>query len=282
MPNEEQKSAIDKTRATLAAQTVERDQLIAQLAAMRAQLDQSTRAAGPNDERVPILKREIDDATQQLGQAHDRIREIQNQLGGLIGEWIGDDADGDFSKLDARFPIVLRPVRIETRFDLTPGRPPFLKLRVYPDELFADTHEQPLTAAELKAGTAYWTASKDGENLAAWRDLLAGRPAQRAAGVALATDPKKPTPPGSRAETWTRAAEARVLPDRWVALAYRDGKLVRCGTSSVITDPLALTLNPNSNPNDVEDISRDGLKVARELLWTVDFEHAKEAGMGFE
>ena len=282
MPNEEQQSAIDQTRASLAEQRAERDTLIAQLAAMRAQLEQSARAAGPNDERVPILKREIEDAAQQLGQAHDRIRETQDRLGGLIGEWLGDDSDRDFSQLDARFPIVLLPVRIETRFDLTPGRPPFLKLRVYPDEIFADTHEEPLTPAELAAGTAYWAACKDGENLAAWRDLLAGRPAPRAAWVALATDPKNPTPPGSRAETWTRAAEAHLLPDRWVALAYRGGKLIRRATSSVITDPLALTLNPNANPKDVEDISGDGLTLARELLWTVDFARAKEAGMGFE
>src|SRR5580765_5570899 len=132
MPNEDQRSAIDQTRTSLAEQREERDRLIAQLATMRAQLEQSSRAAGPNDEHVPILKREIDAATQQLGQAHDRIRETQNQLGRLIGEWIGDDADGDFSKLDARFPIVLLPARIEARFDLTPGRPPFLKVRVYP------------------------------------------------------------------------------------------------------------------------------------------------------
>ena len=282
MPNEEQQSAIDQTRASLAEQRAERDTLIAQLAAMRGQLEQSARAAGPNDERVPILKREIEDAAQQLGQAHDRIRETQDRLGGLIGEWLGDDSDRDFSQLDARFPIVLLPVRIETRFDLTPGRPPFLKLRVYPDEIFADTHEEPLTPAELAAGTAYWAACKDGENVAAWRDLLAGRPAPRAAWVALATDPKNPTPPGSRAETWTRAAEAHLLPDRWVALAYRGGKLIRRATSSVITDPLALTLNPNANPKDVEDISGDGLTLARELLWTVDFARAKEAGMGFE
>ncbi|MDQ2659033.1 MAG: hypothetical protein M3Y03_01290 [Verrucomicrobiota bacterium] len=282
MPNDQERSAIEKTRASLTQQRAERDGLIAQLAGMRAQLEQSSRAAGPNDEHVPILQRKIDATTEQLGQAHDRVREIQDRLGGLIGEWIGDDADGDFSKLDARFPIVLLPVRIETRFDLTPGRTPSLKLRVYPDEIFADTHEQPLTPAELNAGNAYWVASKDGENVAAWRDLLAGRPPERAAWVALATDPKNPLTPGARAETWTRAAEARVLPDRWVALAYRDGKLVRRATSSVIIAPLALTLNPNSDPKDVEDISGDGLTLGRELLWTVDFERAKEAGMGFE
>src|SRR5947207_11041969 len=115
MPNDNQRPAIDETRASLTQQREERDALIARLAAMQAQLEQFSRAAGPNDERMPILKREIDQAAQQLDDAHNRFREIQNRLGGLIGEWIGDDADGDFSKLDARFPIVLLPVRIETR-----------------------------------------------------------------------------------------------------------------------------------------------------------------------
>ena len=41
----------------------------------------------------------------------------------------------------------------------------------------------------------------------------------------------------------------------------------------------ALTLNPNADPKDIADISGDGLKLARELLWTVDFDRAKDAGI---
>jgi len=57
-----------------------------------------------------------------------------------------------------------------------------LKVRVFPDELMADTHEPPLTAAERAAGEQFW---RDGWAIEherdAWRALLAGflRPVPR-------------------------------------------------------------------------------------------------------
>ncbi len=56
----------------------------------------------------------------------------------------------DFS-LASKYPIALLPVRVETRF--TSDK---LLVRIYPDEIFADTHEQALTQAEIDAGQQYW------------------------------------------------------------------------------------------------------------------------------
>ena len=43
--------------------------------------------------------------------------------------------------LDAAYPVALLPVRLETRFAGS-----LLQVRIFPDEILADTHEPGLTA----------------------------------------------------------------------------------------------------------------------------------------
>ncbi|RSM79989.1 hypothetical protein DMH04_30790 [Kibdelosporangium aridum] len=81
-------------------------------------------------------------------------------------------------KLD--FPVLLGPVRIETRYTETE-----LLIRVFPDEWSVDKFEPDPTAAELAALDAYWATlwasggSKVGEQ-AAWQQLVARIPVGRA------------------------------------------------------------------------------------------------------
>src|SRR5262249_26393752 len=119
-------------------------------------------------------------------------------------------------------------------------------------------------------------------NLAAWRDLITGRSPQRAAYIAAVLDPSNDgPPPADRPDTWSQPIEAPLLPDRWIAIAYRNGHEIHRALSSAVVEPLVLTLNPNQDPADRTVLS-DKLTIGNDLLWTLDYERAKQAGMAFD
>jgi hypothetical protein len=200
----------------------------------------------------------------------------------------------DVARLSAEFPVALLPVRMETRFGTQDGAP-CLRVRVYPDEIAADGHEPELTADETTAGETYWARAwtDHAQEIEAWRALLVRYSSARAAWIVSQTTPTNlaarpnaspifPVLP-QKAGSWTRPVEARVLPDRWFVVCFRNGVPVRHAVGGAIADPLVLTVSPAIDPNDsskVVDISGDGLFFDKTLLWTVDFAAAEAAGMG--
>ena len=172
--------------------------------------------------------------------------------------------------LEAAYPVALLPVRLETRFAGS-----LLQVRIFPDDIWADTHEPELTAEELADGKAYAAAKASGlaAEQAAWGVLVSRWTAPRAAWIAKAVTGGSPQ---ARAESWTRAAQAQ-LPDQWVVRAYQ-GPSVFTVTSSAVRTPLALTMSPASAPADRVPVS-DGLSVDTAVQWTVDFTAAQSAGM---
>ena len=100
------------------------------------------------------------------------------------------------------YPILLFPLRIETRFKTVPepqtGHPqPQLWVRVYPDEAAVDHFEPVLSEAEILSAQTFWTAmwSAGGDEdleRGAWRGLVAGHGAGRGAWIARAYAPENP------------------------------------------------------------------------------------------
>jgi hypothetical protein len=172
--------------------------------------------------------------------------------------------------LDATYPVALLPVRVETRFDGS-----LLQVRIFPDDIWANTHEPALTAQEQADGTAYLAAKAAGlgAEQAAWAALVARWTAPRAAYIAAAV---AAGPTETKAESWTRAAQA-LLPGQWIVRAYQ-GSNVFTVTSSPVRRPLALTFSPTSTPADRVPLG-DGLSIDAALQWTVDFGAAQAAGM---
>ncbi len=196
-------------------------------------------------------------------------------------------------------PVVLFPVRLETRFFPHPAGGFELRVRVYPDTVHIDSHEPELTADELTWGQHFWEqtwrAANDEERAkAAWRQLADRFDSPRAAWIAHALkplnppddrpdtpiDPDKPLPrlvrfPSvqTKDESWTRAPQARVLPNRWIVLGYQDGRLVVNVQGALIRDPLAMGPDPSLPDN------ADAVEIDAGMKWMVDFAEAEAAGM---
>jgi hypothetical protein len=93
-------------------------------------------------------------------------------------------------------PLLLYPVRIETRFADTADTSE-LWIRVYPDQIMVNGHHPELTTAEQAAGNDYWNAlwlagnpppSPDGAQ-APWRGLAGRYGEPRATWIVLQATP---------------------------------------------------------------------------------------------
>jgi len=191
-------------------------------------------------------------------------------------------------------PLVLFPVRLETRFFPLPDGSSELRVRVYPDKVHLDSHEPALTPDEVIWGKHFWEetwrAGDDEErSKAAWRQLADRFDPPRAAWIATALKPlnpddrpKKPDQqfslrfptPATQAESWMRAAIARVLPNFWILLGYKNGRLVVNVKGGLVRDSLAA--GPDPSPT----AKFDELGIDSGLKWMMDFDEAEKAGMG--
>ena len=193
------------------------------------------------------------------------------------------------SLLSGDRPLVLLPVRLETRFF---GQE--LRVRVFPDRIHVDTHEPELTADEVEWGKHFhallWNAKTEDERKNAWRQLVDRYGPQRSAWVTRQLTPTNPAerpakppkfpqpsmrPETQKNETWTRAPRTEVLPDRWIATAFVTGAGPVTVTGKPIPD--SLPVGPNPQADVVE--SDQALAIDDGMKWMVDFDEAERLGM---
>jgi hypothetical protein len=268
---------------------------------------------------------DLDSAEEDFEQAENAFKDARaeeatrfSELQTAIANWLPYDYENheaaaaeDIGRLEATAPIVLLPVRLETRFEGS-----VLKVRVYPDEIFLNTHERALTVAERDAAIAYYTALNEEENetgeMPLWRDMVARFGVQRAAYVLRQMLPVfgDPGPTSSwfassftcggtiyggqgtdlffpqdpdiqlRSGKWTRPGEG-VLPDRFAFITYQgDQRTVTLGNP--IVEPLAMTPDPKAQEADMSQLPDVPHQVDDRTRWSVDFARALSVGMGVE
>ena len=196
-------------------------------------------------------------------------------------------------------PLVLFPVRLETRFFPLADGGSELRVRVYPDKVHVDTHEPALTTEELTWGKHFWEqtwrAAGDEERAkAAWRQLADRFDPPRAAWIARSLKPLNPDDrpkdsiaadaalskpikfptPATQSEPWMRAPLTRAMPNFWILLGYKNGLLVLNTKGGPIRESLAAGPDPSPTA-DVDDVGID-----TRMKWMVDFNEAEAAGMG--
>jgi hypothetical protein len=206
------------------------------------------------------------------------------------------------ARLDPAVPLMLAPVRLETRLRPDGGRPDTLLIRVFPDDVHLEAHEPELTDGEIQQGQRYWTAvwrAGRAENaagdrarirLAAWDQLSAtlgarARWVARVLAPAIDDRPAMPLPDDAtapaptfpavarRGRGWNRPATASTLPDVFVALAYQADRLVGQASGAAVPDVVQVGPDPDAVP------AAGGMPLDPALRWLVDFDAAARDGL---
>ena len=137
------------------------------------------------------LQQERDFAEGRLKEAQQRKTNAlasEAQLSGTFATFT-DPRDG-IERLNDSIPILMMPVRLETRFKSlasTPGAPPVNQLwvRVYPDDCWIDSFDPVLSETEVRNAKTYWTGiwkagGIEDQERAAWRTLATSHGSGRA------------------------------------------------------------------------------------------------------
>lgn len=249
------------------------------LRAARAEAVATLAAAGPG--------------TAERRDALEQHRELGVRLNAAAAAAL-DVLAGDLTA-EADVPLVLLPVRVETRYSLD-GQT--LRVRIYPDEVHTDALDEGLDDAERAAAEAYWrtrwanaaAGGPEDPQGTAWQALGAATGTTRAAWAAHRTTPEnldafgrpdvEPAFPADVEPRRRRPAAAVGLPDRFHVLAtHPDGSTSR-RHGRTVPDELALSL---PTADEVRPTGDDGLPLVDEdMRWIVDYDAARAVGMAVD
>lgn len=197
---------------------------------------------GQEEERERLLaqRREAQAAIERAAGAKARTAAAALEATRAFAEFT--DPRRELGRLDDRIPILMLPVRLETRFGPLRGDGPDasreLWVRVYPDDCSIDTFEATLTQSEVTDARIHWAsvwaaAGAEAGERAAWRGLVAGHGSGRAEWIVgryrpLGTKPVKAAPEdvilAAPAEDGAlSAAEQAALAAFWPAMWRADG-----------------------------------------------------------
>ncbi len=188
-----------------------------------------------------------------------------------------DSASQSFSKLRVSHPVLMFPIRLETRF-ISKNNKTNLKIRIFPDQILIDDHDPRLSPREWRIGKEYWKLDKSAgdnpdEKNSAWSWLCSQTGAERASWVArqckLSQDKQE-----FREDNEQASAKSPLLPDRWFAVGYVGGSRVFEKVSKPIKADLAFSPDLSKASKSTTDLSIDP-----EVKWLFDFNLALANGM---
>ena len=175
-------------------------QALKRLATERTALD---RRADANGDEATGRRKAFEAREKELRATLDSARERQRALDSAALDLSGQfaaftDPRKGINRLDDDTPLLLMPLRLETRFKRSapPGAAPRdeLWVRVFPDDCWIDSFDPILTEGEVASAAAYWRAlwASGGDpalDRAAWTTLATGHGANRAAWIVRSYQP---------------------------------------------------------------------------------------------
>lgn len=196
----------DELRAELSAHRRKLDQqrqetLLAREALRQAErsLAESVRTEGPPMEGEPGPQEKTLRAAQANAERTATVlAELTAVEDGLLKRFepVSDPQDG-IARWPDRYPILLLPLRIETRFRAGDEGQPQLWVRVYPDTCLVDSFEESLSTQEVSNARAFWAAiwragGDEARERTAWRDLVAAHGSGRSGWIVRQYQPLNP------------------------------------------------------------------------------------------
>ena len=199
-------SQFDELRSELAGTRAERAEAASALTTAREQL-RDVRTVIARLRRVPAEGQEqrlaaLEDQAAGLEQ---RIGALREQVGGLDAGARGlldrfarlADPPEQLGELDDATPILLFPVRLETRFQAGPEGGRQLSIRIYPDDCQVDSFEKLLSQTEVENTRRFWAAMwragrVEAQERGAWRSLVGSVGSGRAAYLVGQYQPASP------------------------------------------------------------------------------------------
>ncbi|VVN23089.1 hypothetical protein [Pseudomonas fluorescens] len=179
----------DKSDATSRALAAE----AARLARLREQAVNLSRRVDPRDGH---LGNQIAKLREAIAESETKVADLRGQMRAAVDEWTHIsgmlepviDPRRAIAGLDADYPVLLFPVRLETRFTSAAGANGArrqLLVRIYPDDCLVDSFEPDLSENEVKNLRRYWCSiwaagGDESREQSAWRELCSAHGAGRA------------------------------------------------------------------------------------------------------
>lgn len=229
--------------------------------------------------RTAVLRaeRELSLRRERLAATRDELDTRRLELDRLRGTLIDVRPGSEIDRLAGKHPIVLLPVRLETRF-----MKEALVIRIFPDDLHVDQHDEALTEEEI-ARYRDALGNDDIDEEAVRRrvfDALSGASsAPRAAWVLRRLRERPDDKPREAGTDVDRIARAAALPDRFVAIGLRDGKQVFVEAGGLVPEHLPLGPDPTVDVDEAERVDPDTALSDPGLLWMRDLEAAEARGL---
>jgi hypothetical protein len=182
-------------------------------------------------EQLASLQRQAQALSAQVATQQAQVGALRMSGTQLLGRLTGlADPTQQVVELRDTIPILLFPVRIETRFHDGRARSPQLWIRIYPDDCQIDSFEALLTDSEIQNATQFWIAmwragGIESQQRGAWTALVKGSGSGRAAYVISQFAPTNPAAQPTKAKAQdvvlVIAPQITVTPaERIAAIAY--------------------------------------------------------------